>query len=262
MNRLLEFFYNARKRRRLHLTGIDPCCHDLDRIGDIALAAARGGTDAFLLGGSDGVSAFMVEQFAVAMGKALKENLSEEIRPPVILFPSSAETGLAKSADGVLFLCVLNSSEVRFLVREQMKAAPHLKKAGLEAIGCGMILTEPGGTVGRVTRSDLLNPNDVKNAVGYAAAAQAFGFPLFYINAGSGSDKPVSTQIIEAVSESTHMPLIIGGGLVDADKVHTAVQAGADIVVTGSAVEYTTDVFGAVVALAEAVHSVPPKDAS
>ena len=262
MNRLSEFFQSSRSAKRLHLTGIDPCCHDPKQIGDVALSAARGGTDGFLLGGSDGVSSFMVEQFAGAMTKALRAEFPGDDRPPVILFPSSAETGLAKSADGVLFLCVLNSSEVRFLVREQMKAAPYLEKAGLQAIGCGMILTEPGGTVGRVTRADLLRGDDVASAVGYATTARAFGFPLFYVNAGSGSQKPVPAPMIEGVAESIEIPLIIGGGLVDAEKVHAAARAGADIVVTGSAVERTSDITGAVKALAEAVHSIPPKGAA
>ncbi len=261
MNRLLEFFKSSKSQKRLHLTGIDPCCHEPEQIGELALAAARGGTDGFLLGGSDGVSSFMVEQFAGAMGRALRTEFPDDKRPPVILFPSSAETGLVKSADGVLFLCVLNSSEVRFLVREQMKAAPHLAKAGLEAVGCGMLLTEPGGTVGRVTRADLLHEEDVDSAVGYASTANAFGFPLFYVNAGSGSKRPVSPKLIKAVSNSINMPLIIGGGLVDAQKVQSAVEAGADIVVTGSAVERTTDITGAVKALADAVHTHPPKAA-
>ncbi len=261
MNRLSDFFKSSRSQKRLHLTGIDPCCHDAKQIGDVALKAARGGTDGFLLGGSDGVSSFMVEQFAGAMAKALKAEFSDAARPPIILFPSSAETGLAKSADGVLFLSVLNSSDVRFIVREQMKAAPFLARAGLEAAGCAMILMEPGGTVGRVTRADLLRAEDVKSAMGYAATAQAFGFGLCYINAGSGSEKPVSPKVIKAVSETVDIPLIIGGGLVDAEKVRAAMEAGADIVVTGSAVERTNDIESAVKALTDVAHSFSPKGA-
>ena len=258
MKPLIKYLQSSRTIRRLHLTSIDPCRHALDSIYDTITAAIRAGTDGFLLGGSTGVDRGLIDSHSRAIHQALVDAAGNGPRLPLILFPSSAQTGVTELADGVLFLSLLNTREVRYLIREQAKAAPFLPMLGLEPLGCGMIYIEPGGTGGRVGQADLIKPDDIPTALGYAMAAAAFGFPLIYLNAGSGSDRPVPAAMIQVVSQALETPLIVGGGITDAEKAADAAQSGADIIVTGSAVESRSDVYSAINAIAAAIHAVAP----
>ena len=258
---LIGFFTAARWKRRLHFTSFDPAKHTLAGAREIALLALDVGTDGFLLGGSTGVDKAMVEDYCGVIRAVIDGRFLTGPRPPLVLFPSSAATGVAAMADGVLFLSLLNSADVRFLIREQAKAAPYLPALDLQPVGCGMICIEPGGTAAKVGKADLIRRDDWQTAVGYAAAAAAFGFRVIYLNAGSGSRRPVSTQIVEAIAQIIKVPLIVGGGLTDAGKVAAVVNAGADIVITGTAIESNPDVRATLTEIIDAVHSTSPKDA-
>jgi phosphoglycerol geranylgeranyltransferase len=259
--KVLEFLRTSKTDRRIHLTSFDPCCHSPKELPKTALRAAEAGTDGFLLGGSTGVDRELVESCTKIIQQTMEENFEAEKRPPLILFPSSAKNALASLADAVLFLSLLNSNSVQYLIREQAMAAPILRMIDLEPVGCGMIMIEPGGTAGRVGKADLLKHDDIDGAVGYACAAEAFGFPLIYLNAGSGCDRPVSREMIAAVAAKIEVPLIVGGGLKTEGLVKGAVEAGADIVITGTAVENCMDVPGVIGGIASAVHSIPPAGA-
>lgn len=254
-SRLLRFFATSRVRRRLHLTSFDPARHTVQRVREIVGLALDADTDGFLLGGSTGVDNAMVEDYSKVIRETIDARFPVGDGPPLILFPSSAATGVATGADGVLFLSLLNSRDVRYLIREQAKAAPFLPALGLEPIGCGMIMFEPGGTAGQVGKADLIGTDDWQRAVGFAAAAVAFGFPLIYLNAGSGSDQPASPLVIAAVSQVIDVPLIVGGGLSDAAKVRVAIEAGADVVVTGTAIEDNPDVGATLAEIIQTVHA-------
>ncbi|MBZ0271517.1 phosphoglycerol geranylgeranyltransferase [bacterium] len=259
MNEPRDFFSQSLVYRRLHITAIDPCAHEPDALAGVIDGAVAGGTDAFLVGGSDDVNGPLVGRCVEIVKKSL--NGAGE-RTPVFLFPSSAATATVSGADGVLFLSLFNSRDVRFVVREQARAASFLAAHRVPAVGCAMILVEPGGTAGRVGQAELLDPTDVEGAASFALAARAFGFPLVYLNAGSGSPAPVRPAMIEYVSARAGGPLIVGGGLRDAEKVATAVRAGADIVITGTAIESCDNVAGIVAELAGAVHAAPPRGAA
>ncbi len=256
--KVLEFLRSSKTVRRIHLTSFDPCCHSLKELPNTALRAAEVGTDGFLLGGSTGVDRELVESCTKIIQQTMAENFEPDKRPPLILFPSSAKNALATLADAVLFLSLLNSNSVQYLIREQALAAPILRVIDLEPVGCGMIMIEPGGTAGRVGKADLLKRDDIEAAVGFACAAEAFGFPLIYLNAGSGCDQPVPKEMISAVAENIQVPLIVGGGLKTKKLVATAVEAGADIVITGTAVENCEDVPGVIGGIVSAVHSKSP----
>ncbi|RLI60763.1 MAG: geranylgeranylglyceryl/heptaprenylglyceryl phosphate synthase, partial [Candidatus Asgardarchaeum californiense] len=78
-------------------------------------------------------------------------------------------------------------------------------------------------------------------AVGYALAAQYLGMKLFYLEAGSGAHFPVSNEIIKSVKENTDIPIMVGGGIRDAKTAREKILAGADILVTGTALEKEGD---------------------
>ena len=60
---------------------------------------------------------------------------------------------------------------------------------------------------------------------------------LVYLEAGSGSKKPVSTEMVSMVRSYLDIPLIVGGGIRTSADAGAIVEAGADIVVTGNLLE-------------------------
>jgi geranylgeranylglyceryl phosphate synthase family protein len=60
---------------------------------------------------------------------------------------------------------------------------------------------------------------------------------LLYMDAGSGAQTPVPVDIIESVSGAISIPLIVGGGIRTPELAAASVQAGADVIVVGNAIE-------------------------
>jgi putative glycerol-1-phosphate prenyltransferase len=58
-----------------------------------------------------------------------------------------------------------------------------------------------------------------------------------YLDAGSGAEKEISARMISAVRKAVRVPLIVGGGINTAQKARTALEAGADMIVIGNALE-------------------------
>ena len=92
-------------------------------------------------------------------------------------------------------------------------------------------------TAGRIGEADLIKKDDIETAVKYALASQYFGMELFYLEAGSGASSPVTNRMIKAVKKNIDIPLIIGGGIRDAETARQKTQAGADIIITGTRLE-------------------------
>jgi len=76
---------------------------------------------------------------------------------------------------------------------------------------------------------------------------------LIYMDGGSGAETPISTKMINTVSKTIDIPLIIGGGINSAKKALENCQAGADIIVVGNAIEKENSL---IKEISEAVHSI------
>jgi heptaprenylglyceryl phosphate synthase len=70
------------------------------------------------------------------------------------------------------------------------------------------------------------------------------------LEAGSGASRSVPDSIIKAVKEAITIPLIVGGGIKGPEAAEDKLEAGADIIVTGTVIEK------AYVKVAEIVDSV------
>ena len=79
-------------------------------------------------------------------------------------------------------------------------------------------------------------------AASYALAAQYMGMKLVYLEAGSGAEKHVPEEMVAAVKRTVEIPVIVGGGIRSGDDAYRVARAGADIIVTGTAVENASDV--------------------
>ena len=228
-----DYLYRHLRHGPVHLTLIDPDRQDPKEAGLIAKAAADAGSHAIMVGGSTPEKARIVDR-AVKL-------IKKQSGLPVILFPGGA-TQVSAHADAIWFMMLLNSRDRRFLIGEQVAGAPIIDKMGMEPIPMGYIVVEPGGTVGKVGQADLVKRDDVDSAIRYALAAQFLGMRFVYLEAGSGADLPVPPAMIRAVKRAVTIPVIVGGGLRTAENAQDAIEAGADIIVTGTLVEGTIDV--------------------
>ena len=206
----------------LHFALIDPDKQD----------AEKAGSSVIMVGGSTIASQQQVDKTV----KAVKE----ECNLPVVLFPSAAKF-LSRYADAIFFMSLLNSRKLDYVIREHVKGSLIVKRFNLEPISMGYIIVEPGMTAGRVGEADLIKRDDYETAVGYALAAQYLGMSLVYLEAGSGASQAVPNRMITDVKEMIDIPLIVGGGIRDAATAKEKVLAGADIIVTGTALEEKGD---------------------
>lgn len=228
-----DYLHRHLRHGPVHITLIDPDRQDPKEAGLMAKAAAEAGSHAIMVGGSTPEKARIVDR-AVKL-------IKKQSGLPVILFPGGA-TQVSAHADAIWFMMLLNSRSRDFLIGEQVKGAPIIDKLGMEPIPMGYIVIEPGGTVGKVGQADLVARDDLDGAIRYALAAQFLGMRFVYLEAGSGAQTPVPPAMIRAVKRAVKIPVIVGGGLRTADAAHDAIEAGADIIVTGTLVEGTIDV--------------------
>ena len=216
----------------LHFALIDPDKQDAEKAGRLASIAEKAGSSVIMVGGSTIASQQQVDEAV----KAVKE----ECNLPVVLFPSAAKF-LSRYADAIFFMSLLNSRKLDYVIREHVKGSLIVKRFNLEPISMGYIIVEPGMTAGRVGEADLIKRDDYETAVGYALAAQYLGMSLVYLEAGSGASQAVPNRMITDVKEMIDIPLIVGGGIRDAATAKEKVLAGADIIVTGTALEEKGD---------------------
>jgi putative glycerol-1-phosphate prenyltransferase len=163
---------------------------------------------------------------------------------PVVLFPGNPSQ-ISNQADGILFLSLISGRNPDYLIEHQVKAAPILKQADLEIISTGYILIESGTetAVERVSKTKPLDRNNPDLVLATALAGEMLGNKLIYLEAGSGAKKTVPIEIIKNVSQNIQVPLIVGGGIVDLRGIQRAYDAGADLVVIGTAFENNIDFF-------------------
>jgi phosphoglycerol geranylgeranyltransferase len=214
----------------LHMTLLDPASSP-GRMGEaIASRAMECGTDAIMVGGSTDVSSENLDELVL--------HIKEKTHLPVIYFPSSAGA-MSPHVDAIYFLSTLNSRSPRFIVGEQATGAPFIRALGVETIAMGYIIVEPGMKVGSVSQADVIPRSDdgAERAAGLALAAQYFGMKLVYLECGSGAPEPCPAPIVRAVREAIDVPLVVGGGIRNAEQARAILDAGADILVTGTIAE-------------------------
>ncbi len=217
-----------------HLTLIDPDSQSPQEAGRMALAASQGGTDAIMVGGSMGATGILLHETVAEIKRATGL--------PVILFPASA-AGLCENADAVFFMSLLNSRSPSYLIENQALGAPLVMRYRLEALPMAYIIIEPGGTVGYVGDARLIPRKKPELALAYALAGKYLGMRLVYLEAGSGADAPVPASMVALAKRLLgDVLIIVGGGIRSGTAAAELVAAGADLIVTGTAVEKSQDV--------------------
>ncbi len=165
--------------------------------------------------------------------------LRQRSRIPVIIFPGSTYQ-LSEHADGILFLSLISGRNPELLIGQQVLAAPFLKRSSLEVLSTGYMLIDGGVPTSVQYMSNTMpipaDKNDI--AVSTAMAGEMMGMKLLFMDAGSGARQPISPEMINAVRQNVGIPLIVGGGIRDAETVQENLRAGADVLVIGNAFEH------------------------
>lgn len=163
---------------------------------------------------------------------------------PIVLFPGNPSQ-ISDKANGILFLTLLSGRNPDYLIEHQVNAVPILNKTNLEIISTGYILIESGTktAVERISKTKPLDRNNHDYILQTAQAGEYLGNKLIYLEAGSGATLPISTEIITLVAQNIQLPLIVGGGIRSLFEIEKAHNAGADLVVIGTAFENNIDFF-------------------
>ena len=160
-----------------------------------------------------------------------------------------------KNADGILFLSLISGRNPELLIGKQVISAPILKQTSLEVISTGYMLIDSGKPTTASYMSNTLpiprNKNGIATSI--AIAGEYLGMKLIYMDGGSGAEKPIEIDMIKQVSNQINIPLIIGGGICNAQKAIDNCNAGADLIVVGNAIEKNADL---ILEISKAVHSV------
>ncbi len=233
------------KDHKLHLTLLDPEEQTPEEAVSIAINAVSGGTDGIMLGGSTTNSTELD-----ATAKALKENVDV----PIILFPGNI-TGVSKYADAIFFMSLLNSCNPYWITGAQALGAPTIKKMGIETISMGYLVVEPGGTVAWVGDAKVIPRKKPDLAAAYAMAADFMGMKLLYLEAGSGADEHIPKEMIQLVKKTTNSIVIVGGGIRTAQDAAEVAAAGADLMVTGTVVENSSNIKDKIQELVDGIRS-------
>jgi phosphoglycerol geranylgeranyltransferase len=212
----------------IHITLIDPEKVTPQSASRIAREAESCKSAAIMIGGST----LVLTDHLDSVVKAVKE----AVKIPVILFPNNV-TGISRYADAVWFMSLLNSSDPFFLSGAQVLGAPIIKKFGLEPIPLGYVVIGEGGAVGVIGKISPIPYDKPELTAAHALAAQYFGMRFVYLEAGSGAKTPVPVEMIKLVKAVVDVPLIVGGGIKTGEQARAAVDAGAEIIVTGTVVE-------------------------
>lgn len=170
--------------------------------------------------------------------EVLVTEIKRHTQLPIVLFPGDV-TQITNKADALLFLSLISGRNPEYLIGKQVESISQLKNTNLEVISTGYVLIENGKetSVQRITKTQPLSRNNVQHIVNTAKAGELLGMKLMYLEAGSGATHPIPEKIIKAVKNELEIPLIVGGGIRSKTQLENAYNAGADLVVIGTAFE-------------------------
>ncbi len=224
---------------------IDPDKTFAETLSHVVEKAADAGIDYFFVGGSLVVSNNL---------DACVQQIKQQCNIPVLLFPGSAAQ-ITKRADALLYLSLISGRNAELLIGQHVVSAPFVKASALEIISTGYMVIDGGTstTVSYISNATPIPSDKADIALCTAMAGEMLGHKLIYMDAGSGAKKPISEAMIEAVAQHIAVPLVVGGGIRDAEKAYRNCKAGADVIVVGNAIEKDATL---IKEMRDAVHSV------
>ncbi len=213
---------------------IDPDkAEDPARLNHLISLASENCIDFFFVGGSLITTTNMSEVI---------NQIKEHVSIPVILFPGNSMQ-LDPGADAILFLSLISGRNPDLLIGQHVIAAPILKNNKIEVMPTGYMLINSGKitSVAYISNTTPIPEDKYSLAACTALAGEMLGLQLIYLDAGSGAEREINAKMISAVRKAVNTPLIIGGGINTSAKAIAALEAGADMIVIGNALEKNPD---------------------
>ena len=219
------------RKGRKHFSLIDPDKQKPEEAGKIAAICQKYGSDAIMVGGS-----------TVRGNKIVYETINEikkNASLPVIIFPNSASM-IAENADYILFMDLVNSLDYKYRKGEQLKGAKIVKKYGIKPIATAYIVISTSSkptTVERKANLDRIGIDDIDKLIDYVLYSEYIGFDVIYLEAGSNAEQPVPDEMIREAKKEASIPIMVGGGIKDGKTAKSKIEAGANVIITGSLLE-------------------------
>jgi putative glycerol-1-phosphate prenyltransferase len=250
INHMKDQIYSAlvlkkRNRRKSFALLIDPDKVDPAKTASLVELAVRARVDYLFVGGSLVVSDHLDQ---------VVQQIKSLCKIPIILFPGTPSQ-VSPYADGLLYLSLISGRNPELLIGQHVISAPAVRKSGLEIISTGYMVIDGGAptTVSYISNALPIPADKNEIALCTAMAGEMLGMKMIYMDAGSGARRPISTEMIEKVSSSIDIPLLVGGGIQDPEKVYLNAKAGADLIVVGNAIEKDESLLVEMVAALQAV---------
>ena len=213
---------------------IDPDkADDPSRLKQLIHLAGENCVDFFFVGGSLITTSNLSEVI---------QSIKEDVNIPVVLFPGSS-LQIDASANAILFLSLISGRNPDLLIGQHVQAAPILKNNRMEVLPTGYMLISSGRTtsVAYISNTTPIPEDKYSLAACTALAGEMLGLRLIYLDAGSGAEREISPRMISAVRKAINVPMIVGGGISTPQKALSALEAGADMIVIGNALEKNPD---------------------
>ena len=157
---------------------------------------------------------------------------------PVVLFPGNTMQ-IDIYADAILYLSLISGRNPDLLIGQHVVSAPILKNSSLEVLPTGYMLvnSESTSAASYMSNTRPIPPDKESVAACTAMAGEMLGLRLIYMDAGSGAKMNIPAKMVRTVRKSIDIPLIVGGGINTSEKVQQVLEAGADSIVIGNAIE-------------------------
>ncbi len=225
---------------------IDPDKVSASSINEVVQLSVEAHVDYLFVGGSLVISDHLDECVL---------RIKQQCNIPVLLFPGSPSQ-ISKHADALLYLSLISGRNPELLIGQHVISAPFVKKSGLEIISTGYMVIDGGAptTVSYISNATPIPADKADIALCTAMAGEMLGKKLIYMDAGSGAKIAITEKMIHAVAQNIEVPLVVGGGIRDAEKAYLNCKAGADVIVIGNAIEKDPSL---IKEITSAVHSVP-----
>lgn len=249
MNVYANLMARAETVGSLLLVIVDPDKHEQSAIPTLGRALERSGVDGIMVGGT------------YVFGDGLAETvrlLKATVSIPVIVFPggSGMASEVVPEADAIFFLSLISGRNPEYLIGEQMRAGLRVLRAGVEPIPVGYMLLESEATrqIEEVTGTRALQVEKPGTGLLMAAAGQCLGLKMIYLDRGSGAPEPVPVEYARAICGQMTIPVMVSGGLREADQIRDLAGAGVRVFAVGSVIETGLEQKVSILPLVKAAH--------
>jgi phosphoglycerol geranylgeranyltransferase len=229
MSEFLEQIYKIKSKEKKALAVLIDPDQPADSVAKIAQLCETHQVDFIFVGGSIVTAGILSQTIA-----EIRQNCSCRI----YIFPGN-EFMIDEKADGILFLSLLSGRNPEYLIGKQVISAPVLAASNLDVVPTAYLLVDGGRetSVSYISNTKPIPADKPDIAMATALAGKLLGMQCIYMDAGSGALHCISTKMAHKVKKHVNLPLIIGGGIRNAETARDLYKAGADILVIGNGVE-------------------------